>query len=760
MMRNHCRFVLVAAGCVVGLLSLGVSGQEVRHTRFSLDISASQNSAGEVSVAGVSDAGAMAVATRQSLAAGIWPLRKWPTARPKDVGMDEAQLRQARDYALSGSGSGFITRGGKLVLSWGDPGKRYDLKSTTKSIGVTALGLAIGDGKIRLADKVVQHHPDCGISPDANRKTGWLPQITIRHLATQTAGFEKPGGYTKLIFEPGTKWAYSDGGPNWLAECVTLAYQRDVDEVMFERVFTPLGITRNDLVWRRNSYRPAKINDVMRREFGSGISANVNAMARIGYLYLRGGQWEGKQVIPHEFVDQVRTTVEDVVGLPEVDPDRYGNASDHYGLLWWNNADGTLKNVPRDAFWSWGLYDSLIVVIPSLDIVVARAGKSWQRKWDGHYEVLKPFLEPIVVSVLKEKSRADVRDTRARVTRLRKGVRSENGPATFFVAAFSNRPPYAPSPVTRSVVWAPASTIIRKAKGSDNWPMTWGDDGSLYTAYGDGRGFQPFVEKKLSMGLAEVTGGPKDFRGVNLRSPSAERQGGGASGPKVSGMLMVDGVLYMLVRNTGNSQLAWSADRGRTWTWSDWRFLTSFGYPTFLNFGRDYEGARDEYVYVYSQDSDSAYERADRMVLARVPAKQITRRDAYEFFHKLDDGSPVWTSDVDKRGAVFAHEGQCYRSSVSYNAPLRRYLWCQTGAGNDTRFQGGLAIYDAPEPWGPWTTVFFTRQWDVGSGETSCLPTKWMSQDGRTVHLVFSGDDCFSVRQGVLTVASSALQAE
>ena len=38
------------------------------------------------------------------------------------------------------------------------------------------------------------------------------------HLATQTAGFEKPGGYTKLIFEPGTKWFYSDGGPNWLAE--------------------------------------------------------------------------------------------------------------------------------------------------------------------------------------------------------------------------------------------------------------------------------------------------------------------------------------------------------------------------------------------------------------------------------------------------------------------------------------------------------------------------------------------------------------
>lgn len=667
----------------------------------------------------------------------VWPLPEWQKARAADVGMDEAHLVRARDYALTGGGSGYITRHGKLVMSWGDVRRRYDLKSTTKSIGVTALGLAILDGKIGLEDKVVKHHPTFAVPPDANKKTGWIGKITIRQLATQTAGFEKPGGYTKLIFEPGTKWAYSDGGPNWLAECVTLAYGRDVDELMFERVFAPLGIDRSDLTWRRNSYRDAKIDGVMRREFGSGISANVDAMARIGYLYLRGGKWKDKQIIPRDFVEAASRTVESVVGLPEVDPKRYGNASDHYGLLWWNNADGTLREVPRNAFWSWGLYDSLIVVIPSLDVVVARAGKSWQRDWDGHYDVLRPFLEPIVASVRKDGSRAS--------------VERQEQPAAFFVSAIAGGSPYPPSPVIKGIEWAPASTIIRKAKGGDNWPITWGDDDHLYSAYGDGRGFEPFVEQKLSMGLVRVRGGPENFRGTNLRSPTAERKGGGASGPKVSGMLMVDGVLYMLVRNTGNSQLAWSRDHGRTWTWSPWKFETSFGYPTFLNFGRNYDGARDEYVYIYSQDSDSAYKRADSMVLARVPAKQITRRDAYEFFERLDiKGDPIWTQDIKRRGAVFVHEGQCYRSSVSYNAGLRRYLWCQTGAGNDTRFRGGFAIYDAPEPWGPWRTVFYTDEWDVGPGETSCLPTKWISADGRTVHLVFSGDDCFSVRKGTL----------
>jgi hypothetical protein len=67
--------------------------------------------------------------------------------------------------------------------------------------------------------------------------------------------------------------------------------------------------------------------------------------------------------------------------------------------------------------------------------------------------------------------------------------------------------------------------------------------------------------------------------------------------------------------------------------------------------------------------------------------------------------------------------------------------------GVDTRFRGGFAIYDAPEPWGPWTTVYFAESWDVGPGETACFPTKWMSQDGKTLYLVFSGNDNFSVRK-------------
>ena len=656
-----------------------------------------------------------------------YPAAEWQLAKPTDVGMDETLLSAARDYALTGGGSGYITRHGKLVMSWGDPRTLYDLKSTSKSIGVTALGLALADGKLSLDDPVAKHHAEFGVPPPSNQETGWLGEITIRHLATQTAGFEKPGGYQALLFRPGTKWHYSDGGPNWLAECLTNIYRQDMETLLFERVFTPIGIAREDLRWRKNQYRPHEMNGIPRREFGSGVSANVDAMARLGYLYLRQGQWGDRQLLPAAFVQQAGSAQSQLHGLPEQVAD-YDDASEHYGLLWWNNADGSLPDLPRDTFWSWGLYDSLIVVCPELDIVVARAGKSWARSEAGkHYDVLIPFLPPIARSVTRQVS------------------------STAATQTAEDDAPYPPSPLIAGVEWAPRESIVRLAPGGDNWPLTWGDDDTLYTAYGDGRGFRPFVPKKLSMGFARISGPAGQPQGVNIPS-SGETTGEGPAGIKASGMLMVDGVLYLWTRNAGNARLGWSADRAQTWTWAEWKFTESFGCPTFLNCGPNYAGARDEFVYIYSPDSNSAYEPADHMVLARVAKQQLPDRAAYEFLAGFDSqGQPRWSRDIAERSAVFSHAGGCYRGGVTYNAGLQRYLWCQvlphSQDARGPRFEGGFGIYDAPEPWGPWTTVFFTRHWDVGPGETSSLPTKWFAADGLSGHLVFSGDDCFSVRK-------------
>jgi len=311
--------------------------------------------------------------------------------------------------------------------------------------------------------------------------------------------------------------------------------------------------------------------------------------------------------------------------------------------------------------------------------------------------------------------------------------------------------PYPPSDAIASIDFAATSTITRRAIGSDNWPVTWADDDALYTSYGDGWGFEPKIGTKLSQGFAKMLGVPPDFRAINIRSETGERRGDGKAGPKASGLVMVDGVLYMWVRNTGNATLAWSGDHARRWEWG-FRFTESFSCPAFLNFGRNYAGARDEYVYTYSPDGPSAYEPYDHVILARVPKGEVRRREAYEFFAGMNEkGEPAWASDLAARRPVFTSPGACHRIEVVYHPALKRYLMLL--AMNHASAWG---IFDAPEPWGPWTTAFHTARWDIPGTHGYRLPTKWLSEDGRRAFLAFSGVaaegyDAFCVREMRIT---------
>jgi hypothetical protein len=323
--------------------------------------------------------------------------------------------------------------------------------------------------------------------------------------------------------------------------------------------------------------------------------------------------------------------------------------------------------------------------------------------------------------------------------------------------AHAAAPAYPPSPVIAEIRWAPESTNIRQAIDGDNWPVTWAADDALYTTWGDGTGFVPKVKRKLSAGFARVTGTPDNFVGENIRS-DAEQLGQGRDGLKGWGILAVDDVLYLFFGHAdnkgGKARLAWSRDRAKTWTFAEWQFA-EFGLVGFINYGKAYAGARDSYVYAYSHDGPLADTPADRFVLMRVPKDRVAERAAWEFFSgKNASGMPAWSSDIAKRAAVFENRDACLRSAITYNAGLRRYLWWQAipqprghKDRGDTRFEGGFAVYDAPEPWGPWTTAFFTEKWDVGPGEHGDFPSKWMSAERREAALVFSGGDAFSVRR-------------
>jgi CubicO group peptidase (beta-lactamase class C family) len=361
-------------------------------------------------------------------------------AAAADVGMTQSLLDQAANYAQTSGRSnpadnaGMIVRRGRIVASWGDIDKRYDMKSTTKSMGGIALGIALDNRTIALSDTAVSRYSAFGAKPVSNLSTGFVDDVTIQQLATHTAGFSKYAGWgiseldtttSTFLYQPGTTWFYSDSGLNWLAEVLTTVFNEDLATVLGTRVWTALGLnssygpsgggSTSDVHWRNNANRDQTGLAIHNRELASGIFANANAMARVGLLFLRKGVWANDQrIVSEEFVTTVKTPVAANASLTNPRAADFPGATTNYGLLWWTNANGQLPNVPRDAFWAWGLGDSLIVVIPSLDIVVVRAGaqfianpdpslgvREWNdADWNGDYAVLAPFLDPIVQSVI------------------------------------------------------------------------------------------------------------------------------------------------------------------------------------------------------------------------------------------------------------------------------------------------------------------------------------------------------------------------
>ena len=201
----------------------------------------------------------------------VWPGKEWAAATPESQGMSGAALDRAVDHSQRhGGASGCVIRHGYLVKEWGSSSAMADIKSATKgAFGATVLGLAVDAGLVTLDDKARLHSPQLGGDRPENREA-WLGEITIRHLATMTAGFDdsRPA---KLVNRPGTSGIYSNDTANLLADLLTLKFGEDLESVMTRKVMDPIGISASAWRWRDNQYRPKVINGLKTREFASGI---------------------------------------------------------------------------------------------------------------------------------------------------------------------------------------------------------------------------------------------------------------------------------------------------------------------------------------------------------------------------------------------------------------------------------------------------------------------------------------------------------
>ena len=659
---------------------------------------------------------------------------------PQNAGLDPVKLERLWDSIEERSDSFVILFGDAIAFErygpdW-DPYKRHGTASAAKGVvGGLSLMLAMDDGLIALDDLACAYVPQWRSDPLKSR-------ITIRQLAAHTSGIEDAeqddlpheqltgwkGAFWRredlfilardvapVLFYPGTQEAYSNPGIAMLAYCVTAALKNspyvNIRQLLWERIIAPMGIPQEE--WSIG-YEETNIVDGLQLvgSWGGG-SISTRCMAAFGLLMLRRGCWRDRRLITPETIDKTALTHS---GMPGA-----------LGATWAVNrnllGEKVWKTLPADTYRAAGAGHQALFIMPSRNLIMVRYGRQFFPEKSYNQAFKDALLDPLGEALLPWVS----------------------APASDFI---------------REVRWAPASGVLRLATGekacdgSDNWPITWADDGALYTAYGDGYGFRPRLPVKLGMGFGKIEGTPEDIRAYNMRS-DAENMLHGPGGEKASGLLMVGGKLYLWARNSDHqgcgSRLAESTDYGAHFDWCDWRF-ERFGHMTFINYGKNYEGARDGYIYMLSNDHPSAYENGDGFILLRAPKERLMARDAYEGFVCVDNTeSPIFSADLSLCRHVLECPKRARRLSVSYNKGIKRYLlWQQhqfTASDSDTRFEGGFGIYEAPEPWGPWKCAYFTEHWDIGPGDLGCFPTKWMDADGLAAYLVFSGDDNFCVRK-------------
>jgi CubicO group peptidase (beta-lactamase class C family) len=356
--------------------------------------------------------------------------RGWPTAAPEALGLDPAALNALdREFATDQHGyiddmliirhgkvafhqtyshdydKLFVGKGAPGIYNYYDPtwhpyykkGPLHTMQSVSKSVTSALIGIAISRGEIPGIDtKVLPYFSDFKIKPDPRRD-----RMTLRHILTMTTGIqwdESSTSYTDaknncaemeatddwiqyvldqpMAVDPGTTFVYNSGATELLSYILKRATGKDPDAYAREHLFGPLGI---DYYWK---HTPKGLADTE-----GGLYVRSLDLAKLGYLYLKGGMWQGKRVLPEAWVRDSTAW--------HVDAGKTGRG---YGFKWWvlsRKGAGTY-----DAYAALGYGGQRLIVVPELDLVAVFTG------WNIYD---KPELNPKfalerVVAAVKDKA--------------------------------------------------------------------------------------------------------------------------------------------------------------------------------------------------------------------------------------------------------------------------------------------------------------------------------------------------------------------
>ncbi|MEZ5294268.1 MAG: serine hydrolase [Vicinamibacterales bacterium] len=392
--------------------------------RFGLSVTASALLAGASFVAlhhgPAATIAVQAAAAEQAAAVYYPPPGTWAKKSAAELGMDQAALDEAVEYArthettremdfsdqerifgsmlgsvpnIRAHTNGVVIYKGYVVAEFGDPTWADPTYSVAKSMMSTVAAIAMRDGKIPSVDEPVGRLvKDGGYDTPRNAQVTWK-----MHLQQETewegtmfgkkddfvgkAAFGEGERKPRELKRPGTYYEYNDVRINRLGLSLLRVFKESVPDVFRREVMDPIGASNT---WRWIPYHNSFVDVDGRRlasvsggtRWGGGVWINAMDMARFGYLWLRGGKWGDKQIVPPAYVKAAVTPS--------------ANGPD-YGYLWWLNTQGkNYPGLPANAFGAKGAGSNTIVILPDQDLVVV---------WRWHRGNEAEFAKRVVAAI-------------------------------------------------------------------------------------------------------------------------------------------------------------------------------------------------------------------------------------------------------------------------------------------------------------------------------------------------------------------------
>lgn len=365
----------------------------------------------------------LSLSPRPAAQASYFPSQgSWIKKAPAEVGIDAARLDAALAFAKEhetdwpkdfstqekifgsllgpipkerGATSVVVVRHGYIVGEFGETERIDPTYSVAKSMLASVAGVAVREKLITNLDEPVGTTvKDGGYDAPQNTSVTWRHHLQQesewegemwgkKHDFVGSAAFGDGERKPRALQGPGSFYEYNDVRINRFSLSLLRRFGKPVPEVFRDEIMNVIGAS-NSWQWipYGNSYADVdgrKLPSVSGgSRWGGGVWINARDMARFGHLWLRGGRWEARQLLPPAYVKAALTPS--------------ANGPD-YGYLWWLNTQGkNFPGLPANVYGARGAGSNTIFVSPSHDLVVV-----W--RWHGGRNADAQFFKMVIDAI-------------------------------------------------------------------------------------------------------------------------------------------------------------------------------------------------------------------------------------------------------------------------------------------------------------------------------------------------------------------------